>query len=333
MIRRGEYGKRIIAGKRTFSFTILVCIICWMAGYINDIGFPFVYSTNTLPLWKVFCSVIPNKETAYTIGFILMFGGAFLIHRTNYVLGLIREKTVLPFLFFTLFISTNPDFFPLKSTSVGVFCMVFGMYQLLLSYHVPDSRKKAFNWAFLIGIGSLFWIHIIWFIPLFWFGMYHLRSLSIRSFMSSVFGFISVYWGVLGWCVWQNNYTPFTHSFGTLMDVKLMIFNGGLWESIYLGYVMLLMLVASLHILTHEYEDNLRTREYLSFLIIFAVWAFLLHFLYDYSSDEFLIAACIPVSILAGHFFTVTWGKWISWLFYFTVLLFISILFIRLWQN
>jgi hypothetical protein len=74
---------------------------------------------------------------------VLMFGGAFLLHRANYVLVLIREKTMLPFLFYVLFISTNPDFFPLKSTSVGVFCLILAIYQLFTTYHDPGAREKA----------------------------------------------------------------------------------------------------------------------------------------------------------------------------------------------
>lgn len=66
---------------------------------------------------------------------------AFLLHRANYVLVLIREKTMLPFLFYVLFISTNPDFFPLKSTSVGVFCLILAIYQLFTTYHDPEARE------------------------------------------------------------------------------------------------------------------------------------------------------------------------------------------------
>ena len=44
----------------------------------------------------------PGKLFTYLIGFLLMAGGAFLVHRVNYALMLIREKTLLPFLFYAL---------------------------------------------------------------------------------------------------------------------------------------------------------------------------------------------------------------------------------------
>lgn len=333
MVREGEYGKQVIAGRRTYILIILLSIVCWAVGYVWNVGFPLLPDIYDMPLWKKFCEIIPNKETAYGIGLLLMFGAAFLILRMNYILGLIRQKTILPFLFFVLFISTNPAFFPLKSTSLGVFCLVLGMYELLISYHNTQTQTLAFNWAFLIGVGSLFWIHIIWFIPLFWFGMYHLRSLGIRSFLASLLGFFAIYWCMLGWCVWQKDFTLFTQSFPMLGRFKLVEIGGEVWNWIPVCYMALLAFIASINILTQEYSDSLRARENLSFLIVFSIWAFLLYFLYDYTSEEFLVAFCIPTSILIAHFFTVRWNKWIRVLFYFTIGIFIAVLFIRIWNN
>lgn len=333
MIRRGEYGKRAIAAKETYLLTILLSVLCWAVGYVGNLGFPMVEDAYDTPLWHKLCHIIPNKETAYGIGLLLMFGAAFLIQRMNYVVGLIREKTVLPFLFFVLFVSTNPDFFPLKPTSLGVFCLVLGVYELFLSYHNSETQVSAFNWALLIGIGSLFWVHIVWFVPLYWFGMYHLRSLGFRTFLASLLGFLTVYWFVLGWCVWQKDFTLFTASFPLLVQFKLMVITGSIWSWLTVCYSVLLTLIAAINILTQEYSDSLRTRENLSFLVIFSVWAILLYFLYDYASEEFLVTACIPMSILVAHFFTVRWNKWVRVLFYFTIVFFITVLFIRVWNN
>lgn len=329
MYRRGEYGKRIVAGKRTLLATLTVCILCWLAGYGEGTGFPLVPALGRTPLWNYICRSIPSKETAYLGGFFLTLGAAFLLHRIHYISGLIREKTVFPFLFFMLFISTNPDLLSLNPALPGIFCLILGTYRLFQSYHEEKSLKNSFDWAFLIGIGSLFWVQILWFTPLFWFGMYQMRSLGIRSFLSSVFGMLAVYWLALGWCVWQNDYSVFTQPFGSFFQFHPVEKDWKLLAGT--AYAALLTLVASLNILTHEHADNLRTREYLSFLIVFAIAAFLLYFAYDL--EEFLFVTAIPSSILVSHFFTVTWNRWTGGLFYCTILIFICILFIRLWWN
>ena len=61
-------------------------------------------------------------------------------------------------------------------------------------------------------------------------------------------------------------------------------------------------------------------------------WAFGQFFLYEQSSEEFLAIGCVPAAILTAHFFTVKRGKYIFWLFHITLLLFIILLIVRLWN-
>ena len=139
-----SYSRRpTISGPATFACTLMACVACWIVSYLNSVGYPVYGEVTAPPLWNAICQVLPGKAFTYAIGILLMFGGAFLLHRANYVLVLIREKTLLPFLFYVLFISTNPDFLPLKSTSVGVFCLILAIYQLFTSYHDPGAKSKA----------------------------------------------------------------------------------------------------------------------------------------------------------------------------------------------
>ena len=326
--------KYTIATPGTYAYILVGCMLCWITGYIYSVGYPVYGEVTASPLWNAICRVLPGKAFTYLIGLLLMAGGAFLLHRANYALVLIREKTLLPFVFYILFISTNPDFMPLKSASVGVFCLVLAIYQLFTSYHNPEAVGNAYNAALILGIGSLLWIHILWFIPLFWFGMYNFRSLNIRTLAASFLGVGTVYWFVFGWCVWQNDFTAFTLPFSTLFKIRfLMIDLAGWLDWIGVAYLVLLAVAASLNIVLHEYEDNLRTRQFLSFLIALTIWIFGLFVLYEQSSEELLEMVCMPVSILLAHFFTVLRGKYIFWLFHFTVVLFIALLFIRLWSS
>ena len=318
---------------QTFIPILLACIVCWVVSYLYSVGYPVYGEVSATPLWNTICQALPGKEVTYLIGFGLMIGGAFLLHRANYALALIREKTMLPFLFYILFISTNPDFFPFKSTSLGVFCLILAIYELFTSYHDPDSRSKAFNASLLIGIGSLLWIHLLWFIPLFWIGMYNFRSLTPRTLAASILGAGTVYWFLLGWCVWQQDFSMFTLPFSVLFKIRFLSAEGVVlldWISIIA--IALLTVVASINIITHDYDDTLRSRQFLSFLILMSVWAFCLYFLYEQASEEFLETACIPTSILIAHFFSVGRGKVVYGSFYTIVVLLIALLFVRLWN-
>ena len=328
------YGhKYTITTSATYFYLVCACVFCWGISYVNSIGYPVYGEVTAAPLWNTLCLMLPGKFFTYLIGFILMGGGAFLVHRANYALMLIRKKTYFPFLFYALLTSTNPDFFPFKSTSIGVFCLILALYQLFTSYHSPEATNKAYNVSLIIAVGSLLWVHILWFLPLFWVGMYNFRALNIRMFVASLFGVLTVYWFVLGWCVWRQDFTAFTVPFISLFKIRaLTVLGAGLIDWLQILLVAGLTLLASINIITHEYEDNLRTRQFLFFLIIMVLWSFGLFFLYEQSSEEFLEMACVPASILIAHFFTVNQGKYIFWLFHFSILLFIGLLIMRIWN-
>ncbi|MDR2810428.1 MAG: DUF6427 family protein [Tannerellaceae bacterium] len=309
-----------------------VSLFFWIAGYMASTGYPLYSEEGATPLWNTVCRILPNKTITYLVGLFLTVGGAFLIYRANYILMIIREKTLMPFFLYILLISTNLDFFPLKSTSLGIFCLILAFYQLLTSYHDPAAAiQKVFNAAFFIGIGSLLWIHILWFLPIFWLGMHNFKILTLRTFLASLVGTGVIYWFLLGWCVWQRDYTSFGIPFASLLKTGLpdLLTRSLLVDWLPILFIAMLTIISIVHILLHEYEDSLRTRRFLSFLIIFSAASFALFLLYRQSSNEFLGIICMPVSILISHFFTVKKGKKKIRLYYVLILLFIFLSFLR----
>ncbi|MDR2118029.1 MAG: hypothetical protein LBP25_00630 [Tannerellaceae bacterium] len=308
-----------------------VSLFFWIAGYAASTGYPVHSEASATPLWQLVCRVLPGKTFTYLAGILLTLGGAFLIYRANYILVIIREKTLMPFFLYLLLISTNPNFFPLKPSSPGVFCLILAFYRLLNSYHDAASVQKTFSAALLIGVGSLLWVHILWFLPVFWLGMYNFKVLSPRTFLASLTGAGLVYWFLLGWCVWQRDFTPFTVPFASMADIGLP---GRLWQSPLIHWLPVLCaafpaMIAIVNILLHEHDDNLRTRRFLSFLILLSAASLGLFLVYRQSSDEFLNVICMPVSILVSHFFTVKKGRKKCLLYYALMLAYISLSFLR----
>jgi hypothetical protein len=314
-----------------YTLLLIVSFLFWFAGYRLSAGFPPDAETGPAPLWKLLCRIWTGRAPLYLTGLLLAVGSAFLIHRANYMLMIIREKTLMPFLLYILLISSNPDFFPLNSTSAGIFCLILSFYQLFTSYHDSGAVRKSFNASFFIGIGSLLWVHILWFLPLFWWGMYNFKALTLRTFLSSLTGAGFVYWFLFGWCVLRHDFTPLAATFAPLLNAGLPAgFDASrLIEWIQILYIAFITTIATVNILLHEYDDSLRTRQYLSFLIMFLAASAALFLFYGQSSGEMLNAACIPASILISHFFTVEKGRKRLWLYYIFMILFILVSFMR----
>ena len=79
-----------------------------------------------------------------------------------------------------------------------------------------------------------------------------------------------------------------------------------LWEVVTLGYLFILYVVSSVHCIVAGYEDKIRTRAYLHFLIFLNFCIFLFIVLQPTLSMNLLSLLLIGVSILVGHLFVLT---------------------------
>lgn len=316
-----------------YVYMLVLCLVCWLTGYLQSLGYPLYGEVTASPLWNGICALLPNKWAIYLTGLALTLGGAFFVHRANYVMVLTREKTWLPFLYYLFFTSVNPDLFPFRPTTAAVFCMVLSLYFLFLAYHDTRASAPVFTSAFMMGLGSLLWVHILWFLPLFWVGMYHFRTLSMKTFLASLLGVLTVYWSLLAWCAWQADYTMFAAPFSNLVAVHpLRLADVGWIDWLSLGVMVALTAVSAVNILTHEQEDSLRSRQFLVFLMLMTGWSLILSFFFRQSAEEFLGIACVPMAILVARFFTVVKEKPALILFHATTALLFAFLVLRLWN-
>lgn len=322
-----------ILGNGVLAVVLTACALCWGACYVDSVGYPVTDKEAVTPLWNALCGMLKGKTQAYLLGMLLTAGGAFLLHRASYAMVLIRENTRLPLLFYILLISTNLSFLPIKSTSFGVFFLILALYELFTAYHDTGAWGKAFNVGLLLGAGSLLWTQLLWFLPVFWIGMYIFMSLGGRTLFATLAGVIAVYWLLLGWCFFEGNYAPFTDTFPEMFRVSPLAFSDVATETlIEMGVGTLLAVVSVVNIALHDIDNRRRARHYLLFTTILAAWSYALYFLFDQVAEEFLMTTCVPVSILIGHFFTSVRNRFVTWLFYATVTLFIALLFLRLWN-
>ena len=331
MIRKSAYKRSWIEGKGLFAFSILISSLLWLIGYMNHtIQWDSSANEGTL-FWSKLIQYIPSHEYDSLIGFGMLCIVAILIQQTQYTLSLIREKSALPFFFFLLFSSSNPSQQSVIPEMIGAFCFVLSLYQLYCSYHNDASYSKAFNWGFILAFASLFWAPILWIVPLYWYGMYHLRSLSTRSFMASVIGLLTPFWLTLGFCVYTHNYTILSQIAAACSSFDFNGWDGDLYGTLAIMLISILTLASAIHIIMNEYRDNERTRQYLSITFIFSVYFLLLSLFFEKQSSGFILIASVPSSVLIAHFFTVNWSRWIRILFILTFFYFITLFILHIW--
>jgi len=287
----------------TMLLTFTLSFICWGIGYFYSIGFPLTKGRVVLPFWDSLCDLFNYRIIGYLTGLLLLLLTAFIMQRISDVEMLIRERTRLPFMLFVLFISTNAGLLPFNEVIVVLLCLVFVIYELFKSYQQPEATGTLFNAGFFIGIAALFIPQVLWFVPLLWVGMYQFRSLSIRSLMASLVGVLLVYWFVLAWCTWKHDLSMFTSLFLSLGDFKIL----GLattFQDYQIGTIgmILILVVALFHIKMDAFNNSVRVRQMLFFLLNMSIWTLFLMFLYGNDTDSFLAILSLSGSVLIAYF-------------------------------
>jgi hypothetical protein len=313
----------------SFNHVLLpgVSLCFWAAGYWVAAGYPAHGGKLASPLWETVCRTLPSQAATYLAGLLLLVAGALLIHRANYVLGIIREKTLMPLFLFVFLVSVTPGFSPLHPASLSVFCLIAAFFQLFAGYHDPKSTRKIFNTTLFIGLGSLLWIHVLWILPVFWWGMYHLQAWNRQTLPASLVGVGTVYWFLLAWCVRQHDFELLRRSFALFPTIGVydVFADSRLADWLHLLCIAGFTAIASINILMHELAADLRLRRFMAFLVVLAGALLCMSLFYD----GFLSLACVPISILLAQFFTSNRGKKRFRLFYIFIFLDILISLMR----
>ena len=129
-----------------------------------------------------------------------------------------------------------------------------------------------------------------------------------KSFCGAMTGWSVPYWFLLGHAFFHNEMALFYQPFVNLISFRPIDFGHDfrLWEVVTLGYLFILYVVSSVHCIVAGYEDKIRTRAYLHFLIFLNFCIFLFIVLQPTLSMNLLSLLLIGVSILVGHLFVLT---------------------------
>ena len=148
-------------------------------------------------------------------------------------------------------------------------------------------------------------------IPIWLMGASGFQSLTFRSFCGAIIGWSIPYWFLLGHAFFHNEIELFYQPFIHLADFRDIDFGRDfqLWEVVTLGYLFILYIVSSIHCIVAGYEDKIRTRAYLHFLIFLNFCIFLFIVLQPALSMNLLSLLLIGISILVGHLFVLTNSK------------------------
>lgn len=303
-MRTKRFQNRITTGRLTLPVAILISAVCWTLAALllsetemRQTGYSF---------WETFCNFCVPGWANHLCCFIL-YGviGYFLIQLNN-TFAIIRMRASVQTSIYFLLISVCPSLHVLYAGDLAAAAFLVALFFLFNSYQQARPTVSLFHAFVFIGLGSLLFPQLMLFIPIFWIGAYSFQSLQPKSFFASLVGWSVPYWLLLGHAFYYGQMDLFCQPFRELVTFTPIRFDYQPWELVTLGYLFVLFIVSSVHCLVAGYEDKIRTRSYLHFLILLNFCIFVYIGLQSALSVHLMSFLFIGVSILAGHLFVLT---------------------------
>lgn len=220
---------------------------------------------------------------------------------------------------------------PAPSLKANIVTMCFIAFYLIIWNSYQDRRSAGWTFYafFCIGLASMVFIQIIYYMPLLWLMMMvFTNSFSIRNFLASIIGVVAPYWFSAGYYAYTNSLPELANHFAEFINYHELFDYSQITDHqiVNLAFILLLGIIGSIHFLQTSYADKIRTRMIYESLIMmnFVSLAFLiLQPQHDLELGGIMIVNTSP---LIAHFITFTKGKVTNIMFISMLVLIVFIL-------
>lgn len=247
----------------------------------------------------------PVLDRIIALALMVLLGYMLVRIGGRYVLLSIRS--LMPALFFALIAAALPEARQLSPALVG---SVFYLLCFAILFDVndkPPDTFSIFNAAIVLALGSMFYLKLIWFLPLIWISLASLRSVTWRELLYPVIAFLLLglflftwYWGI------RDEGSLFTE----LLRKNLAI-NGSLGQLkqnnhfsalIYYGFILLLVIAASVYMISRFQTRKTVVQNIYQVLFYMFIAGALFFSLISRFDPTSLVYIAIPVSYILSNY-------------------------------
>ena len=211
--------------------------------------------------------------------------------------------------------------FPQMTGGVAQLCMVAAFLMLFQTYQTSRCMGRIFYAFAAIGLGSLAFVQMLWYVPVLWLLMAtQLQSMNWRTWLASMLGLAMPYWFALVWFLlpfnlsadWTADLSPLADHFALLADISRPSIPT---PPYLLGSILALVLTLILgaigitHFWQYSFEDKIRIRLTYAVFMWLNLLSLLFLLLQPQHCDMLLRLMTICTAPLIGHFIALTRGR------------------------
>ena len=240
----------------------------------------------------------------------------------NKIYNLIRDRTTLPAFFYVLLIGTNPIYFNNLKGSISALIIMICWFFLLGTYQNPNSQRKAFNIAVCLALGAFYWPLLLLLLPLFWYGMFQMRSLNVKTLFANLLGFVVVGLFAFTWTYYRKDCSLFSYPVQVFQDLffELWIISE-YYSAIRFLVLLILIIMAGIQINIIKISEKKYTVITSGYLFLFTLFLTPCYLIMPQWEAEWGLIFNLPTAFLLAHYFNNARLKWKSWLFFAIIVL------------
>ncbi len=297
---------RLLKTNQAYHFILipLVVTILWIRSLILPEFFHFYQGEDSMILYQPIHQLLGKSALANNLlAMVFVIILSFLVLNLNTTFAFIRIRTFLIANIFVLIISGILSLHTLHPVYFGLLFLLFAIRRIFQSYDKHVAHSNAFDAGFLIGIGSLFYLNLVFYFPMVWFGFMIIRKRNEwRNFVLPIFGFI------LPWVFAFSYYFLFDEIdlFKQSVEQNFLSQNNLLQSNIslliYLGFLIVLTLLSSFFLARQYDEKKISTRKFFQIFLITFIISIIVLIAVPSVSQEILVIMALPLSCLISNY-------------------------------
>ena len=253
---------------------------------------------------------LPFLNRIVTLLLVLLL--CFILFRIGLHYFLLDNRSYMPAFFFLFIVVVLPGAHQVTPALVGsvfyllCFAILFGLHD------DPPDTFRVFHASLVLALGSMFYMKLIWFVPLIWISLGTLRSVTLRELFYPVIAYLLLLLFLLSW------YWGIRDDAGTLGDLlrenlsfrsAFIVRHFSVYA--YYGYLLLLVLLASVYMVNRfqarkTYIQNIYQVMFYQFVAGILFFMFIARF-----SITGVVYIAFPVTFILSYYFHRRKNPWI----------------------
>lgn len=236
---------------------------------------------------------------------------------------------------FLLMLTAATFLLPNISAIAAGFCYVLFCMFFFRAYQEKTSPGKVFHAFLYLGITSIFFIQILFFVPVLWLLMtFNLMAMSHRNFWASIVGLLTPYWFTIPfWLLTKDFYAIVNHFSQIAVFQPLLHYEHlSIPQIVTFAFVVVVAIIGIVHFVRKSFLDKIRTRMLYTFFIVMTLLIVVFMILQPQHFEFLLVLLIVHVSPLIAHYLSLTNTRLTNITFFVLVILLTALTAYNLWS-